>query len=312
MANTANSDRSETVSNEQPPEESTSIFEQIRYMNEAGAEYWSGRELAVVLGYTTQYRNFIPVITKAQTACESSGHEVSDHFAHVRTKITAGNGARRAVNDTHLSRYACYLIIQNADPEKEVVALGQTYFAVQTRRAELSQEDALADLSEDKRRLFLRGQVRVHNITLSDAARAAGVITSRQFAIFQDHGYLGLYSGETARDIAIRKGLHGSQHILDWMGSEELAANMFRITQAEAKIRREGVTDATSANRIHFDVGAIVRRTIIEELGGTPPEQLPTPSESIQQLQRREQQRLTAERQPSLFAPLGETSVADE
>jgi DNA-damage-inducible protein D len=147
---------------------------------------------------------------------------------------------------------------------------------------------------------------------LSDAARAAGVITSRQFAIFQDHGYLGLYSGETARDIAIRKGLHGGQHILDWMGSEELAANMFRITQAEAKIRREGVTDAASANHIHFEVGAIVRCTIIEELGGTPPEQLPTPSESIQQLQRREQRRLTAERQPSLFAPLGEGSASSD
>ncbi len=266
-----------------------------------------------MLGYTTQYRNFIPVLTKAQTACESSGHAVSDHFAHVRTTITAGNGARRTVNDTHLSRYACYLIIQNADPEKEVVALGQTYFAVQTRRAELSQSgDALADLNEDQRRLFLRGQVRVHNITLSDAARGAGVITSLQFAIFQDHGYRGLYSGETARDIAIRKGLEDNQHILDWMGSEELAANMFRITQAEAKIRREGITNSAAANRIHFEVGAIVRRTIIEELGGTPPERLPTPSESIQQLQRREQARLTAERQPRLFAPLGEAGAPEE
>jgi len=267
----------------------------------------------VVLGYTAKYRNFIPVIAKAETACESSGHAVSDHFAHTRKMIPTPNGGRRSVNDVHLSRYACYLIIQNADPEKEVVALGQTYFAVQTRRAELSQSaDALADLSEDQRRLFLRGQVRVHNITLSDAARGAGVITSLQFAIFQDHGYRGLYSGETARDIAIRKGLHSGQHILDWMGSEELAANMFRITQAEAKIRRESVINSAAANQIHFAVGAAVCHFIIEELGGTPPEQLPTPSESIQQLQRREQQRLEAERQPSLFAPLGETSDSDE
>ena len=295
------------MADEQAQAADASIFEQIRYTDETGAEYWSARELAVVLGYATSHRNFIPVIAKAQIACESSGHAALDHFAHVRTMITAGKGARRSVQDTHLSRYACYLVVQNADPEKEVVALGQTYFAVQTRRAELHDSaDALADLSEVQRRLFLRGQVRVHNITLSDAARGAGVITPKQFAIFQDHGYRGLYSGETARDIAIRKGLHGGQHILDHMGSEELAANMFRITQAEAKILREGITDREAANRAHFEVGAIVRRTIIEELGGTPPEQLPTPLESIQQLQRREQQRLPSERQPSLFGPLDE------
>ena len=310
---TVNSDGSSTMVDEQAPEAGESIFEQIRYTDEAGFEYWSARELSVVLQYR-RWESFPGVIAKAEVACETSGHLVSDHFRHVTKMIKAGKGAQREVGDVLLSRYACYLIIQNADPEKEIVALGQTYFAVQTRRAELGDAlaDELAGLSADQRRLYLRGQVSSFNVKLADAVYHIGIVTSRDFAIFQDHGYRGLYNGETARAIALRKGLTKGQHILDWMEPEELAANLFRITQTEAKIRREGITSRAAANRTHFAVGAAVRHFIIEELGGTPPEQLPTPNESIQQLQRREQQRLEAERQPSLFAPLSEVSAADK
>jgi DNA-damage-inducible protein D len=288
-----------------------SVFESIRHTDGAGGEYWSARELGKVLGYTTNFRNFLPVIAKAESACEGSGHAVADHFAHVRTMIAAGKGAHRAVDDVHLSRYACYLVVMNGDPDKPIIAAGQTYFAVQTRRAELgdiTERDPLAGLSEAERRLVLREQVAQGNTSLASTAYSAGVVSSRDFATFQNHGYRGLYAGETAKDIAVRKGLgtSGSGRILDHMGAEELAANFLRVTQAEAKIRREGISDKDTANQAHHDVGAAIRHLIVDELGGTPPEQLPTPAESIQQLQTRERKQLEGERQPSLFDDVGE------
>lgn len=284
------------------PEARVSPFDSIRHTSDVGDDYWSARELAAVLGYRQSYRNFLPVIAKAETACEQSGFPVSDHFARMRTKVNLGSGAQREVDDVHLSRYACYLVVQNGDPGKPIIASGQTYFAVQTRKQELEQE--LARLPDAQKRIAIRKELAEQNKRTAATVYGAGVLTSRDFAVFQDHGYRGLYNGETARDIAARKGLPKGQAILDWMGSTELAANLFRSTQAEDKIRREGITNKADANRTHHTVGAIVRRVIIDDLGGTPPEQLPTPTESIQQLEAYERQRLESERQPSLFPEL--------
>jgi DNA-damage-inducible protein D len=273
-----------------------SLFEQIRQQDDQGNEFWSARDLADVLGYT-EYGKFTNTIQKAETACENSGQAVSHHFAHVSEMIRAGKGAHRRVANVHLSRYACYLVVQNADPSKEIVALGQTYFAVRTREAEIVEE--LAGLTEAQRRLRLRPELATHNKQLAEAANAVGVVTSRDFALFQDHGYRGLYAGETARMIAARKGVRPGT-ILDHMGSEELAANLFRATQADAKLRREGIQGKDAANATHYAVGREVRDTIAR-LGGTMPEELPTPTQSIPDLQHEEQRRLERERQPSLF-----------
>jgi len=208
-----------------------SPFESIHQFDDEGNDFWSARDLARVMEYT-RWETFPNVIHKAEIACENSGQAQSDHFRHVTKMVVLGSGAKRAVKDTHLSRYACYLVIQNADPEKEIVALGQTYFAVQTRRAEMA--DELAGLSEDQRRLYTRAELAEHNRELAVAASSAGVVTARDFAVFQDSGYRGLYNGETARDIAARKGLQRGQVILDHMGFEELSANIFRAAQAEA------------------------------------------------------------------------------
>jgi DNA-damage-inducible protein D len=240
----------------------------------------------------TKWQNFRIALGRAQKACENSGYAVSDHMFRVEQMIVIGKGGQRRIEDFHLSRYACYLIVQNADPEKPIVALGQTYFAAQTRQAELA---------DDAERVYLRDQVSEHNKTLAASAYEAGVVTHQDFAIFTDHGYMGLYNGERMRDIAARKGLGKGQAILDWMDTEELADNMFRQVQAEARIRRAGAASREEANRIHHQVGQQVRRFIIEELQGTPPEQLPTPAESVQAVRAREQQRLQAERQPLLF-----------
>lgn len=274
--------------------EHTSLFSRIRLETEEGFEYWSARDLAKALGYE-DYRNFLKVVAKARTACENSGQKVDDHFVDTTDMIAIGKGGRRRVADVHLSRYACYLIVQNADPGKEVVALGQTYFAVQTRRQEES--DDLAGLTEEQKRLYLRGQLATHNRQLADAANLAGVVQAMDFAIFQDHGYMGLYGGLRARQIHERKRLKKSQHILDHMGSTELAANLFRATQTEEKLRRERTQGREEANRTHYEVGREVRDTI-KRLGGTLPEELPTPKESIQQLQSRERKQL--ERGPQL------------
>ncbi len=277
--------------------EQTTPFEIIRKTDEAGNEYWSARDLARVLDYG-EFRFFKNVIKKAEAACENSGQVVADHFVQTHVMIATGKGARRKVEDYHLSRYACYLVIQNADPAKEIVALGQTYFAVQTRRQE--EADELAVLTEDQRRLFLRGQLTDHNKQLAAAANQAGVVTSPDFAVFQDHGYMGLYGGEKAQDIHKRKILKPNQKILDHMGSDELAANFFRASQTKQKLEREKIKSKEAANRAHEDVGKKVRG-FIEELGGTLPEKLPTPPESIQELEKKEKKRLARGPQTSMF-----------
>lgn len=255
----------------------TSPFERIKRTNDAGNEYWESRDLAEVLEYT-QYRNFEAVIEKAKLACFNSGHRIEDHFADVSKMVRIGSGALRDVKITLLSRYACYLAIQNADPGKEIVAQGQTYFAAQTRRQELADESV-----EEDRRLLLREEMRRHNVQLADAAKDAGVVAPIDYAIFQNHGYMGLYGGLRQDDIHKRKGLKKSEKILDHMGSTELAANLFRATQAEEKLRRDGVRGKDAANRTHHEVGAKVRQTI-KDLGGTMPEDLP-PAESIKKVE---------------------------
>ena len=269
---------------DKPSKGHVSPFERIRRENEAGNEYWESRELAGVLEYT-QYRNFEGVIAKAKLACFNSGHRIEDHFADVSKMVDIGSGAVREINETLLSRYACYLIIQNADPKKEIVALGQTYFAVQTRRQELA-DQAL----EAERRLLLREELRRHNTQLADVAKDAGVIEPFDYAIFQNHGYMGLYGGMGAEGIHQRKGLKKSQKILDHMGSTELAANLFRATQTEEKLRREQIQGKLAANRTHQEVGAKVRQTI-KELGGTMPEDLPT-AESIKKLETKQRKQI--------------------
>ncbi len=257
-------------------------FEGIRQLDEAGNEFWSARQLARVLEYS-EYRHFLPVIGKAREACQNSQHAVVDHFEDVLDMVEIGSGAQRKVEDVRLSRYACYLIVQNGDPSKPVIANGQTYFALQTRRQELEDSTKFAQLSEDEKRLAIRNELAEHNKYLAAAAKDAGVETPLDYAIFQDHGYKGLYGGLGAKDIHARKGLMKSQKILDHMGSTELAANLFRATQAEEKLRRDQVQGKRQANQTHFEVGQKVRQTI-QELGGTMPEALPTPEQSIKQV----------------------------
>ncbi len=268
-----------------------SPFERIRQVDPDDYEFWSARDLMLVLEYTN-WRNFKAVLLKAQIACENSGHDPTDHFVGAIKMVAIGSEAKREVEDMHLSRYACYLVVQNADPTKEVVALGQTYFAVQTRRQEISDVEALAELTEDQRRLLLRQRIKLQNTDLASAAKNAGVITALDFAVFQNHGYRGLYNGLTAEAIHKRKRLKKSQHILDHMGATELAANLFRSTQAEEKLRRDQVQGKDAANHVHFQAGVVVRRAIAE-LGGTMPEDLPN-ADSIKKLERAEKKRLAA------------------
>ncbi|CAQ71127.1 DNA damage-inducible protein D [Cupriavidus taiwanensis] len=263
-------------------------FESIRHEDEHGFEFWRARQLAGVLEYS-QYRHFVAVIDRAREACRNSGQPPEDHFEDVLTMVEIGSGAHREIEDCRLSRYACYLIVQNGDPSKPVIANGQTYFAIQTRRQELADEARFRTLTEDERRLMLRGEMAEHNRALTAAAKQAGVATALDYAVFQDHGYKGLYGGLGAKDIHVSKGLKRSQKILDHMGSTELAANLFRATQTEEKLRRENVQGKKQANQTHFQVGAKVRQTIAD-LGGTMPEKLPTPEKSIKQIEREQRQ----------------------
>ena len=246
------------------------VFEEIKKINEYQSEYWSSRDLAKILEYT-EYRNFLTVIEKAKEACENSGQVIHNHFVEANEMVEIGSGAKRAIDTIYLSRYACYLIIQNSDPSKEVVALGQTYFAIQTRRQEKADQ-----LMEDNKRLHLRSEIKTHNTSLAEAAENAGV---ENYGKFQNYGYKGLYDGLDANDIHKKKNLKKSQKILDHMGSEELAANLFRATQADAKLRREKIQGEMNASLTHFHVGQKIRKTI-EELGGTMPEELP-PADGI-------------------------------
>ena len=277
----------------------TNAFERIKRKNERGGEFWSARELSRVLEYS-DFRNFISVINKAREACVNSGHPVADHFVDITELVSIGSNALRPVEDWTLSRYACYLVIQNADPSKPLVALGQNYFAVQTRRQELADDDAL---KEDKTRLLLRAEIKKHNKYLAGVAREAGVIQPLDYAIFMDHGYQGLYGGLKRSDIHERKKLTRKQQILDHMGSTELAANLFRATQTEEKLRREKVRSKDLANQVHHQVGRKVRQTI-SELGGTMPENLPV-AESIKKVESREKKRLIAQQKKALPNPEG-------
>ena len=264
-----------------------SLFESIRHVNKYGQEFWYARDLQIALEYT-EWRNFCKVIEKAKEACRGSNNAVSDHFVDVNKIVNAG-ATSKDIGDIQLSRYACYLIVQNGDPRKKVIALGQTYFAVKTRQQELIEN--YENLSEDQKRIAIRQEMKEHNKMLVAAAKDAGVETTLDYAIFQNYGYMGLYGGLKASDIKERKGLKKSQDILDYMGYEELAANLFRATQTEAKLRRENIQGKQEANKTHFEVGKKVRDTI-KDLGGTMPEDLPTPEKSIQQLEREQKKKL--------------------
>jgi DNA-damage-inducible protein D len=257
-------------------------FEDIRQVDEQGKEFWYARQLARVLEYN-DFRNFLSAIEKAKKSCEMSGNAVSDHLVEANEVVELGSGAQKSYSSFKLSRYACYLVVQNADPSKEIVALGQTYFALQTRLQEINRMAQYNNLtSEEERRLFLRKDLKDHNVQLADAAKDAGVIEPKDYGVFQNHGYKGLYGGLGAEDIKKRKGLRKNEQILDHMGSAELAANLFRATQTEEKLRREQIKGKAKANQTHYEVGAKVRKTIAE-LGGTMPEHLPT-VESIKKI----------------------------
>ena len=265
-----------------PAKYSEQTFESIKHVNEYGEEYWLARELQPVLEYT-QWRRFADVIERAKLACRNSGYNVEDHFADVGKTIEMPKNAHKIVPDYMLSRYACYLIVMNGDPRKEIIAVGQTYFAVKARQQELIERyDAL---TEDQKRLAIRSEMIAHNKSLAQAAKQAGVETPQDYAIFQNKGYQGLYGGLGAKEIHARKGLGKNQKILDHMGSTELAANLFRATQTDEKLRRDEVSGKQAAYDTHYEVGRKVRQTI-RELGGTMPEDLPTPEKSIAQIER--------------------------
>lgn len=278
---------SKALSDEEKNNYTESLFESIRHVNKYGQEFWYARDLQIALEYT-EWRNFCKVIEKAKEACRGSNNAVSDHFVDVNKIVNAG-ATSKDIGDIQLSRYACYLIVQNGDPRKKVIALGQTYFAVKTRQQELIEN--YENLSEDQKRIAIRQEMKEHNKMLVAAAKDAGVETTLDYAIFQNYGYMGLYGGLKASDIKERKGLKKSQDILDYMGYEELAANLFRATQTEAKLRRENIQGKQEANKTHFEVGKKVRDTI-KDLGGTMPEDLPTPEKSIQQLERERKKKL--------------------
>lgn len=279
----------------------TSPFDAIQHVDEQLGEYWSARELYKILGYT-EWRNFNNVVIKrAMKACEENGRAVADHFVQSYKVISGGKGAKQNVSDVLLSRYAAYLVVMNGDPKMPIVAMGQEYFAEQTRRQELAaaQADAIELLPEDQKRLYRRAEVSIQNVQLSVAARQAGVITSTDFATFQNHGYRGLYT-LSEDQIHARKELQEGEHILDWMNSDELTANAFRASLTRQKLEREQVQGKENANQAHYQVGKIVRHAIAQA-GGTMPEDMPTPDKSIQQLQKDEQKRLERNRQPLLF-----------
>jgi DNA-damage-inducible protein D len=269
---------------------SNTIFEQIKEVDENGNEYWGARQLSKTLEYT-DFRNFQAVISKAKEACKNSGELIENHIVDFNEMVAIGSGAKREMESTKLSRYACYLVVQNADPSKEVVAQGQTYFAIQTRLQEIKEMDGYNRLpTEDEKRLFLRNELKKHNLQLAEAAKKAGVIQPVDYAIFQNHGYMGLYGGLGAKEIHAKKGLKKSQQILDHMGSTELAANLFRATQAEDKLIRDKVKGKSNANKTHLEVGKKVRQTI-KDLGGTMPENLPV-EDSVKKIENIEKKKI--------------------
>lgn len=265
-------------------------FENIKRIDDYGKEWWSSRELAKALSYN-DYRNFLDVMRKAWTAASNSGANPAEHFVVYNEMVKIGSNAERQIDTVKMSRFACYLTVQNADPSKTIVAQAQVYFAVQTRRAEKLLDTPFTE--EDEKRLILRREMKKHNSRLASAAKDAGVMSNKDYGIFQNSGYKGLYGGLDQNDIHARKGLKENQHILDHMGSTELAANLFRATQTEDKLRRDNIVGKSAANRTHFEVGKKVRETI-QELGGTMPENLPTP-DSIKRLESK-QKRIEAKK----------------
>ena len=268
-------------------------FEESKQTDENGLEFWYARDLSGILEYS-KWENFSKVIKRAMLACKNSGFSIDDHFPEVRKMVEIGSDATRKLIDYKLTRYACYLIVQNGDPRKEVIALGQTYFAIQTRRAEVA--DAFNQLDENNKRLVVRGNIKQWNQLLAEAAHNAGVITDEEFAIFQNSGYTGLYGGLTVADIHDKKGLDEKEKILDFMGSTELIANLFRISQTEEKLKRDEAKSAEEANNIHYDVADKIRKAMIE-MGATLPEDLPTPDKSIQVIEREEIRKLRNSKQ---------------
>ena len=262
-------------------------FEKIKRTKGDGTEYWNARELSEVLQYK-KWENFAKVIDRAKLACQNSGRDIEDDFPEVRKIIEAG-ALQKKVVDYELSRYACYLIVQNGDPRKEVIALGQTYFAIQTRRQEVA--DYFNQLDEDNKRLVIRGDIKQWNQMLLEAAHNAGVITNQEYAEFQNAGYTGLYGGLTVDDIHERKNLKDNEKILDFMGSTELIANLFRISQTEEKLKKDKIHNCSKATSTHYEVGTKVRKAI-EDIGGTMPEDLPTPEKSIKQVEKEQLKRL--------------------
>ena len=256
------------------------VFEDIKHIDNNGNEYWYARELQNILEYT-QWRRFENVINKAKFSCKNSNIKVDDHFANVGKMVDIGSNTKRITKDYRLTRYACYLIAQNGDSRKEVIALAQTYFAIQTRKQELSEKE-YNELTEDEKRLYRRNQARKGNYNLNKTAVKSGV---KDLARFHNAGYKGLYNGETADDIFKRKKLRYREDILDNMGSEELADNIFRIAQTDAKLKRDNVDNEYKANYVHYEVGKEIRNSI-KRLGGTMPENLSTPYKSLKELEK--------------------------
>lgn len=261
-------------------------FEQIKHIDENGVEYWYARELQLVLDYK-EWRKFENTIKKAMDACENSAISAFDHFVGADKTIQMPKGATKRIKDYKLTRYACYLIAQNGDPRKEVIALAQTYFAIQTRKQEINEKE-YSSLTEDEKRFYQRNLTKKGNYSLNQAAKNAGV---KNFDKFHNSGYKGLYNGETADDIAKRKGLRYREDILDNMGSEELAANLFRITQTESKLKRDNISTEKEANETHYNIGKNIREVIAKN-GGTMPEDLPTPKKSLKQLEKENNEKL--------------------
>ena len=268
-------------------------FEQIKRTDEDGNEYWFARELAPILEYS-KWENFKKVIDRSMLACRNSGFNVADHFPDVRKTVEMPSKAKpKLIIDYKLSRYACYLIVQNGDPRKEIIAIGQTYFAIQTRRQEVA--DYFNQLDEDNKRLVIRGDIKQWNQMLAEAAHKAGIISDEEFAQFQNAGYMGLYGGETVQDIHTRKRLTPKHKILDYMNSQELIANLFRISLAEEKIRKEQIQGTDAATATHHQVGYEVRQAI-ERVGGILPENQPTPSKSIEEIQKEQLKKLKSQK----------------
>ena len=262
-------------------------FESIKHVDENGTEFWYARELMTMLEYS-KWGNFIKVIDKAKESCKNSNFNIIDHFADVGKMVKAGV-ADKEINDLKLTRYACYLIAQNGDSRKKAIALAQTYFAVQTRKQELTRQE-YEQLSEDEKRLYTRKNVKDKNKYLFDTAKLAGV---KNYGKFNNYGYRGLYNGETAKDIANRKGISEKEDILDYMSSTELAANLFRITQTDEVLKNKNINNEDDACKTHHNVGQAVRQTI-KRIGGTMPEDIPTPSKSAKQIEKEKNKQLEA------------------